>query len=214
MSEYQYYEFLAVDRPLNEEELDSVRSVSSRATITPYSFTNIYNWGDFSGSRRDFMRHFYDAHVYVANWMSAIFMLRLPKDVIPRQTAQDVAVEGFIEFDETPTHWVITWRLDESQDYERFGADAGPGWMTRLLPIRDELMRGDLRSLYIGWLAAISFEVSDDDEQEPFLPVGLGSLTSAQQALAEFIEVDEDLLAGSARKLMESTHQQGISKMK
>jgi hypothetical protein len=34
----------------------------------------------------------------------------------------------------------------------------------------------------------------DDDELEPLLPEGLGKLTPAQQALAEFLDVDEDLL--------------------
>ena len=37
----------------------------------------------------------------------------------------------------------------------------------------------------------------DDDEMEPISVNGLGQLTSAQQALAEFLEVDEDLLAGA-----------------
>jgi hypothetical protein len=40
MSEYQYYEFLAVDRPLTETEQDEVREFSSRATITDTSFLN------------------------------------------------------------------------------------------------------------------------------------------------------------------------------
>jgi hypothetical protein len=37
----------------------------------------------------------------------------------------------------------------------------------------------------------------DDDEMEPVSISGLGSLTAAQQALAEFLEVDPDLLAGA-----------------
>jgi hypothetical protein len=35
MSEYQYYEFQAVDRPLTGEQMTGLRSPSSRATITP-----------------------------------------------------------------------------------------------------------------------------------------------------------------------------------
>lgn len=49
MSEYQYYEFLAIDRPLDDEERAAVRSLSTRATITPTRFVNEYHWGDFSG---------------------------------------------------------------------------------------------------------------------------------------------------------------------
>lgn len=44
MSEYQYYEFLAIDRPLTPEEMAKLRALSTRATITPLSFTNEYNW--------------------------------------------------------------------------------------------------------------------------------------------------------------------------
>ena len=46
MSEYQYYEFLAVDRPLTGKEIEALRDISTRAIITPASFTNEYQWGD------------------------------------------------------------------------------------------------------------------------------------------------------------------------
>jgi len=42
MSEYQYYEFLAIDRPLDRAAQDALRSISSRARITATSFTNHY----------------------------------------------------------------------------------------------------------------------------------------------------------------------------
>jgi leucyl aminopeptidase len=69
--------------------------------------------------------------------------------------------------------------------------------MACLAPVRDELLRGDIRSLYIGWLSAVTREMIDDDETEPLPMQGLGNLTVAQQALAEFLEVDEDILAGA-----------------
>jgi hypothetical protein len=37
----------------------------------------------------------------------------------------------------------------------------------------------------------------DDDDVEPLCVSGLASLTAAQQALGEFLEVDPDLLAGA-----------------
>jgi hypothetical protein len=40
MSEYQYYEFLAIDRPLKEDEMAELRALSTRATITAVSLTN------------------------------------------------------------------------------------------------------------------------------------------------------------------------------
>jgi len=46
MSEYQYYEFQAIDRPLTEEEMRELRSCSSRARIRPTSFVNSYHRKD------------------------------------------------------------------------------------------------------------------------------------------------------------------------
>jgi hypothetical protein len=34
VSEYQYYEFIAVDRPLDDDEQAEMRSMSTRAEIT------------------------------------------------------------------------------------------------------------------------------------------------------------------------------------
>jgi len=47
MSEYQYYEFQAIDKPLDKKAVQALRTLSSRAQITPTSFVNEYNWGDF-----------------------------------------------------------------------------------------------------------------------------------------------------------------------
>lgn len=197
MSEYQYYEFLAIDRPLTSEEMGDLRALSTRAHITPVSFTNEYHWGDFKGNPDKLMERYFDAHVYVANWMTAVFMLRLPIEVLTKETAEAMATSYALDFKATKTHWIITWRLEDSENYDRFGQEDGRGWMARLAPVREELLRGDLRSLYIGWLAAVSGEMVDDGEMEPISVSGLGQLTLAQQTLAEFLEVDEDLLAGA-----------------
>lgn len=82
MSEYQYYEFLAIDRPLTSEEMSELRVLSTRAHITPVSFTNEYNWGSFRGNPDKMMQQYFDAHVYVANWMTAVFMVRVPIETL------------------------------------------------------------------------------------------------------------------------------------
>jgi hypothetical protein len=46
MSEYQYYEFAAIDRPLTREQMSRLRALSTRATITPTRFCNFYTWGE------------------------------------------------------------------------------------------------------------------------------------------------------------------------
>jgi hypothetical protein len=43
VSEYQYYEFLATDRPLDDREQADIRSLSTRARIAATSFVNEYH---------------------------------------------------------------------------------------------------------------------------------------------------------------------------
>ncbi len=196
MSEYQYYEFLAIDRSLTHQEMDGLRALSSRAHITPVSFSNEYNWGDLKGDPLAWMKRFFDLHLYVANWGSVVFMMRLPMKVFDAKVFHAFTVDGAFEVEATPTHRVLVWAASDSEDYDRFVHKDREGWMARLAPLREELLRGDLRSLYLGWLAAVSMELVDAEEVEPMALDGLGTFTAAQQALAEFLEVDIDLLEG------------------
>ena len=68
MSEYQYFEFQAIDRPLTVDEMSELRSYSTRARITPTSFVNEYSWGDFKGDEDAWMEKYFDAFLYLANW--------------------------------------------------------------------------------------------------------------------------------------------------
>ncbi|MBU1340832.1 MAG: hypothetical protein KKE44_01485 [Proteobacteria bacterium] len=121
----------------------------------------------------------------------------MPIDALPQETAEAFKIRYMLDFKSTKTHWVITWYLEESENYGRFGEESGQGWMARLAPIREELLRGDIRSLYIGWLAVVTCGIIDNDQMEPLPVKGLGDLTPSQQALADFLEVDPDLLAGA-----------------
>src|SRR3954453_2351073 len=68
MSEYQYYEFQAIDRPLTGNEMEELRSCSSRARIKPTSFVNEYSWGSFKGNEDVWMEKYFDAFLFLANW--------------------------------------------------------------------------------------------------------------------------------------------------
>jgi hypothetical protein len=196
MSEYQYYEFSAIDRPLSAAEMAQLRKLSSRGQISASSFINHYEWGDLKADPSDWMRRYFDAFVYTANWCSCRLALRVPLATFRKAELNPFVVRHALAVTATDKHWIIDWFLDESENYDRFAAEDGRGWMTRLAPLRDELLRGDLRPLYLGWLAAAG--TLDDDALEPEVPPGLSALSPPQQALVEFIEVDPDLLAAAA----------------
>lgn len=205
MSEYQYYEFRAVDRPLTPQQQAELRSRSSRATITATNFINEYNWGDLKGDPLDWMQRYFDAHVYSANWGTCSLLLRLPvsalnkAELAPFSGAQSGFIDAF-SVSATTDHWIVYWGFnDDSRELERFWSHKdGPGWMDSLLPLRDELLRGDTRPLYLGWLARVCNGELGDDDIEPPIPMGLGTLTPAQSALIEFLQIDSDWLAAAA----------------
>jgi hypothetical protein len=87
MSEYQYYEFLALDRPLTDKQCAELRSLSTRAEISATRFVNEYQWGNFKGDPREIMERYFDAFLYLANWGTRQLMFRLPREVLDAETA-------------------------------------------------------------------------------------------------------------------------------
>src|SRR5437660_956250 len=115
MSEYQYYEFLALDRPLTAEEQDEVREFSSRATITATSFTNEYHWGDFRGDPEQLMQRYYDAHLYLASWGTHRIMLRLPRTLLDPEVAERYCVGEQVQVTVTEEHVIIDMTSEDDE---------------------------------------------------------------------------------------------------
>jgi hypothetical protein len=143
------------------------------------------------------MRRYFDAFVYSANWCSCRLALRVPLATFRKAEVKPFPTRHTLRIETGEEHWIIDWSLDESENHERFDMDDGRGWMRRLAPLRDELLRGDLRPLYLGWLAAAARHELRDGALEPEVPPGLSALSPAQQALVEFLEIDADMLAAA-----------------
>jgi len=202
MSEYQYYEFQAVDRPLTKAELAELRAVSSRATITPTRFVNVYNFGDFGGDPSRLMDRYFDAHLYLANWGTRTLMLRLPRTLLAAETLASYCPGETAAARTTAAHAVVEFRSeDEAGDPGEDEYGDGDGRLADLLPLRVDLAGGDLRALYLGWLlCAQGDEVLDDHAVEPPVPPGLVQLSEALRGFVDFLRVDPDWLAVAAER--------------
>ncbi|MBI4493313.1 MAG: hypothetical protein HY690_11050 [Chloroflexi bacterium] len=73
-------------------------------------------------------------------------------------------------------------------------------WLPALIPLRADLANGDLRALYLAWLAGAESGMLDDEAIEPPVPPGLGSLSASLKTLAEFLGIDDDLIAVAAER--------------
>jgi hypothetical protein len=191
VSEYQYYEFLAVDRPLTEAQRAQLRSLSTRAEITATRFTNEYQWGDFRGDPRKMMEQYFDAHLYFANWGTRRLMLRVPRAALDTKTAEQYFYgDTAASFTVTGEHLIIDLYADrEPDDYWEETPDLGS-----MVGVRSELIAGDCRLLYLAWLFAVQHDEVDDEATEPPVPAGLAELSAPLEAVVEFLEIDEDLI--------------------
>lgn len=204
MSEYEFYEFRSVDRPLTSDEMDQLGELSSRANVTPSSFVVEYNYSSFRGKPEQLMERYFDAFVYVANWGTRRLMLRLPTRAVDLPAIEEYANEKM-------TFWVKNEFVILSFEFDEDGGggwEEGGGWMSKLIDLREELLNGDFRSLYLGWLEGILIfesdqsdfldEDEDEDELEPPVPPGLRTLTAAQDALVSFLKIDQILVEAAA----------------
>ncbi len=195
MSEYQYYEFLAIDRPLDARAQQELRAVSSRARITATQFVNTYEWGDLRGDPRALMASHFDAFLYLASWGSRQLMFRLPSSVL------DVDVVSRYCATDTACAWaagdsVIVSLTSEKQDDD--WDESAEGSLGSIVPVRAELAVGDRRLLYLAWLLSVDAGVLDEAELEPPVPAGLRELSGPLRAVVEFLRLDDDLLSVAA----------------
>lgn len=139
-------------------------------------------------------------------------MFRFPKHLIKVEALKPYCVEDSITV-ETKGNYVVL-DIDLSKEGGEW-SEGGEGWLTRLIPLRNAILQGDYRVLYLAWLRACElefgeealeekFEEEDLEEEEeyydpsflefnhaePPVPPNLKKLDGALQAFIEFFELD------------------------
>jgi hypothetical protein len=67
-----------------------------------------------------------------------------------------------------------------------------------MAPLRADVLAGDTRLFYLLWLTGVQNEVLAPGEREPLS--GIGPLTPALEAFADFFHIDPDLVAAAAER--------------
>jgi hypothetical protein len=202
MSEYQYYEFQAIDRPLTQREMDELRSFSSRATITATRFVNSYSFGNFKGSPSQWMDRYFDAFLYLANWGTHELMLRFPMGVLDVATAKRYCHGESASGRAKGDHVILELR---SEDEGGEWVEEDNGQLSSLISLRADVAGGDLRALYLSWLLCAQAGELDEADEEPPCPPGLAKLTAPLEAFVDFLRVDRDLIAVAAARSPDAT---------
>ncbi|WP_228043987.1 hypothetical protein, partial [Dolichospermum sp. LEGE 00246] len=203
MSEYQYYEFQALDRILTKTEQSYIESLSSRVELSPTKAAFTYSYGDFRGNPQDLLEKCFDVMLYMANWGTRQLLFRLPKKLVDATLIKQYCVDDCISVSNTSNYLILDINIndEEYQDWIE-----GEGWLSNLASLRNELLQGDCRVLYLAWLKAKTrvcddYELSEDESDvlEPPVPANLQKLSDSLQSFVEFFKVDNDLITVAAK---------------
>ena len=198
MSEYQYYEWQTIDRPLSASEQAEVNGLSSHMdTVTSTQAIVTYSWGDFKHDPKEVLLKYFDAFLYDSNFGVRDFMFRLPKNLVDVDLFQPYLIEDWIMLEERGKYFVLHIQINDEADF--FEWIESEGLLGQLTPLREQLLQGDTRMLYLAWLKVISIDDTEwEQEPEPPVPAGLKKLNASLQALAEFFELDPHLITAAA----------------
>ncbi len=194
MSEYQYYEWQTVDRLLTESEQEAVGRLSSHIDVSSSRAVVTYEWGDFKHDPQSVLTKFFDAHLYMANWGSRRLMFRFPTGLLNAKAVESHCVDDLISFKTVDDFDVLDIALNEEE---------GPwvdcdGSLSGLISLRNDLLQGDYRFLYLAWLKAISMRGdvvprsrrgTSKSPEPPVVPPGLRQLSPALKRFLDLFDI-------------------------
>jgi hypothetical protein len=198
MSEYQYYEFQAIDRPLTPEEQEKVSRLSSRTEATAYNAAFVYNYSDFPADEEELLAKYFDAMLHLANWGTSRLLFRFPRSIIDEEVLRPYCYDSVKVW--TQGDYVI---FDMSvYDEEPYGWVEGEGRLSPMLELRQDILNGDFRAPYLAWLKIVSMDAGyvEDVEGliEPPVPANLAKRSRALDSFIDFFYLDEDLVGAAA----------------
>lgn len=209
MSEYQYYEWQRLEGPLTAAEQKAVDALSSHIEVNAMQASVSYNWGDFRHDPLTVLAKYFDAYLYFANWGSFDLAFSFPKGLIDAAVLEVYFDEDHVNIQEIEGKLVLKF---EKRDDDGYGGDYGEqNHLSTLSRLRDDIIQGDHRVLYIAWLNAMAgqadwYEEDEDDpdnfynDPEPPVPAGLNELSLPLQIFMDAFEVDPFLVSAAAER--------------
>jgi hypothetical protein len=106
-----------------------------------------------------------------------------------------------LEWSTTGNYVILSVEHNEEEGHE--GWIDGEGQLSGMVQVRDDILHGDWRALYLAWLKVANSEVelleADEDLIEPPVPPNLQGLSPALRQFMAFFDLDDDLVAAAAQ---------------
>ena len=202
MSEYQYYEFMAIDKPLSKEDKTEIGSWSSRTNPSNTGATFTYSYGSFPKDVITVTEKYFDAMFSVSNWGTTRLIFKFPTSLLTTNRIRQYCSENGLEIIKK-SDFIL---LDIGYSEEEGGGNwiEGEGWLSSIISLRNDIINKDYRCLYLIWLkdAISSFESdlgdSNSDDYEPQVPDGLNDLNDALQDFVDIFQINKDYITAAA----------------
>ena len=219
MSEFQLYDFRTIDRPLTSSERQTVSGWSSRSKVSTTKAVFTYSYGDFSQDIMDVVTQYFDAALYLTSYGNRQIVFRFPlKDIDYKalsafeiDASEATGYETGIEIRKEGKFVLVN--IEYYDEESGSWIDEEDNSLDDLLPLRDDILKGDYRCLFAFWLQMAYMmngedlyedddEVDDDDEDDslemPPIPANLKKESGALSSFMDFFPIDGDLIAAAA----------------
>lgn len=202
MSEYQYVVFQAVDGPLNDKQLEFAQRQSTRAEVSRWSLSVEYHYSSFRGDVDGLLQRGYDVYLQYTSYGNREIKLRLPRGMPCAKSVWSRYVDGERlnwKSDAKGSGGILTLRpFHEAGDLEEVWETQK--YLDAAIHVRERLMCGDLRALYLLWLCAADDDYNDPAEMiEPPVPHGISGIAAHCGQLLWFFGLDPLLLAAAGK---------------
>jgi hypothetical protein len=204
MSEFQIVKFRAVDRPLTDKQMQFMDRQSSRAEFTKWKFEVEYHYSSFRGDVDGMLRNGYDVYFTYSSYGCREIRMRLPNGMpFPKQVwSKYVGREGLKwTSDKNGKAGILSvspYLEDENDPVLEFD-----DYLDATVQLREMLIAGDLRALYVLWLCCAMDSNEDMAElMEPPIPHGLAVFPSQAKELLPFFTVDPLLIDAAATGIL------------
>lgn len=202
MSEYQFYEFRAIDKPLSKEDRAEIGSWSSRTEASNTGAIFTYSYGGFRQDVITVVEKYFDALFYISNWGTTRLMFKFPKGLLKIKKIRPYCSQDGLQIIEKQ-NFIL---LDIQYSDEEGGGQwiEGDGLLTSLISLRDDILNEDYRCLYLIWLKDSTTAVEGDygpfssNDLEPPVPKGLNELNGALQDFVDAFDIGKDYISAAA----------------
>ena len=154
--EYQFYEFRTVNRTLTKHEQAAVEGWSSRSKATPTGAKFVYNYGDFKHDPEKCLIDYFDMMLYLASYGCRRVMFRFPKDLVDVKALRHYQYSFGSDYERSlkivvrGEYVVIDMEENLEEGYEDWIECEDT--LSSLTSLWTDIVNGDYRCLYMGWL--------------------------------------------------------------